>query len=150
MPQKFRKERAKALLRYIQDRLQQFFPKTYTYLQGTTRLMKLVYLVDWLYARYSEEPSFTHARWKYHYYGPYAKEIQELMEVEEKELEDGRVFKKVKTVEGNVEFLDDLVKKIADYVVKEFGDYPLDELLELVYSTPPMRKAEQGDEIHLR
>ena len=105
---------------------------------GNTNLVKLIYLVDVLhYRRYGER--VTDLPWRYYHYGPYANEVQELVER--------------KTLPANYwtsgafpQAFDSSVRRTVDDVINRWGLLGLNELLDYVYfETEPMENVKRGD-----
>jgi len=117
---------------------------------GKVRLMKLLYLLDIEYYRYYGK-TYTGLEWTLYKYGPFAFEVEDLLdkiEVKEEEilLEKGRVFKQLKyEFDLREEDIKPSVKSrgILKNLFKEWGSTDLNRLLDYVYfDTEPMEGAE--------
>ena len=117
---------------------------------GRTKLMKLVFLVDYLHwKRFGKR--LLDVRWVKYLYGPFSKAVLDILD----ELERDGVVGVVELDKGitlytalynNIKLGGD-AKKIADEVVKNLGELSLDELLQHVYSLDEVRGRDLGEEI---
>jgi len=133
-------EKIKSLVGYILAHL----PEKY---RGITRIIKLLYLIDWLYyTQYGH--TYTGTKWVFYHYGPFSEEIYHILDKKDERTSDGRKWKIVNIPSNSKkqnDHFDEQIKDIVNYVIKKFSRKSLDELLEFVYSTPPMRQASKGD-----
>lgn len=122
---------------------------------GRTRIIKLLYLIDLVALRRLNE-KITGLKYYYHFYGPYA---QEIIEVLDKLSHCGKVeTTTIPAHNGMVAYdyrVQDLPKvslepekrRLVDEIISKFGRMRLDKLLEVVYSTRPMQEKAPGDEL---
>ena len=106
---------------------------------GNTQLVKLIYLVDVLHWRRHGE-RVTDLQWLFYHYGPYAYEVQEL--VNRKNLSADY------WTGGSFPFqaFGSSVKRTVDDVIERWGLLGLNQLLDYVYfETEPMENAKRGD-----
>lgn len=116
---------------------------------GRTYVMKLLYLAD-LIAKHRLGETITGACYRCCFFGPYSGEIEEAIVslVEKGLLHDTPVLTNAGlahnyTADTTVElFLEARKRAILDEVVLRFGCLNLREILEAVFSSPPMRKAQ--------
>jgi hypothetical protein len=129
------------LLRASHDRL----------LFGTTKLIKLIYLVDCEYFRWNRR-TLTEADWIFYHYGPYSAALIDAINAapaisvqSEIELEDGRSFREYKLKSLGTDPILRLhfsVRGAVDSVYKRWAASDLSLLLDYVYyETPPMISA---------
>lgn len=119
---------------------------------GATKLVKLLYLIDVEYYRYHGQKA-TDLKWRFYHYGPYALELNTLLqepdlEIEGIELEDEKVFKKIsmKYEDDRPVNLDPTISVIVKAVVQEWGTKDLKQILNYVYFvTEPMISPKKGD-----
>lgn len=123
-----------------------------------TRLVKLLYLVDLLHVRDRGEQA-TGLRWIFYHYGPYAAEIEKVIE---------RQLGNTIDVEGTRDFfgdrmylyrlrefppdtlLEDGVRRYCDQLCDHWATAELNDLLSYVYfETPPMENAIRGQPLDL-
>jgi hypothetical protein len=120
---------------------------------GTTKLVKLLYLVDCEYYRWKRE-TLTGAPWIFYHFGPYCEEMIEVANATpgvvvagEIELEDGKSFREYRVEE----FRGDPIEKVhfsirgpVESVYKRWAAVDLALLLDHVYfETAPMLTAER-------
>lgn len=122
---------------------------------GVTKLLKLAYLSD-LFAREWLGRPITSFRYVYHHHGPFDSGLYSAID----ELETSRLVRTERSAflsfrsrrerrgvvdEGAIADLGftPAEERILDYVAREFGPMPLDELLARVYETAPMKAAER-------
>jgi len=118
---------------------------------NATRLVKLVYLADieWRKTHNGEPISSLH--WRFHLYGPYADEFNDLLggeDVEAIELVDGKIAKRLTFADGDLDksSTPENVSALLRRTMKEWGDANLNVLLNHVYfETEPMENAKRGD-----
>ena len=126
-----------------------------------TQLVKLLYLIDVESVKYVGQP-LTDIRWKFHHYGPYDEKLDGrlknlkshgIISVETKSKKnnpDETYF--LYTYTGNKNNQEDFVasqKQIVDTILKQFGSFTLNSLLNYVYETKPMKIAKKGEYINL-
>ena len=117
---------------------------------GRTKLMKLVFLVDYLYwKRFGKR--LLDVKWVKYLYGPFSKAVLEALDELEREgiigvaeLDKGITL--YTALYNNIK-LSEEAKKIVDEVVENFGKLSLDELLKYVYSLDEVRGRDLGEEI---
>jgi len=126
-------EKIKWLIFKVKEKL----PKEYW---TVTRILKLIYLIDWIYSLHFDR-TFTGQTWKYHYYGPFSRKIYEKIKAElNKPLSEmSKNFSNI----SNSEVVDTIINKVVD----RYGKYNFDDLIEIVYATPPMRRAQKGESL---
>jgi len=117
---------------------------------GRAKLMKLVFLVDYLYwKRFGKR--LLNVKWVKYLYGAFSKDVLDAID----ELEREGIVGVVEVDKGitlymarysNIELGED-VKKIVEEVVEKFGKLSLEELLEYVYNLEEVRTREPGEEI---
>ncbi len=120
-----------------------------------TRLVKLLYLTEVEYYRV-HGCRLTDLRWLFYYYGPYTVELESILaerEFEKTEIKTQsdkdlilfRIAEGMATYEPNVDVkLSLIIKKI----VGEWGNKPLEELLDYVYfETEPMESVKQRGDV---
>jgi uncharacterized protein YwgA len=121
-----------------------------------TRIVKLLYLIDYFSSK-KLGSKITKVNYNYYYYGPYspviADKIQELKskgvlvesEVENSFGEKSFLYDVVKPKKDLKDLLKDSKKTgIIDEVIEKYGQMNFKQLLEFVYSTPPVEKNKQG------
>ncbi len=126
---------------------------------GRTRVIKLLYLSD-LIARARIGKKITNIKYQYYFYGPYSKRIvEELEDFSSKKIVEDYKYRTnsgiahdyritdegAKKVEAIFDDIPEEQKKIIDEVVKKYGNIRLDKLLDVVYSTKPMKEHSPGD-----
>jgi hypothetical protein len=117
------------------------------------RLVKMAYMADLLARQYLERP-ISDFRWIAYYYGPYAFEIPEaIKELETQELAWAREVEPTPGGDVSWKLLYDSGQRVPfeftlgenevlGYVVANYLDMPMDELLwDVVYPTPPFKAA---------
>jgi uncharacterized protein YwgA len=117
---------------------------------GRTKLMKLVFLVDYLHwKRFGKR--LLDVNWVKYLYGPFSKAVLDILD----ELERDCIIGVVELDKGitlytalynNVKLSED-VKKIAGEVIETFCKLGLEELLQHVYSLEEVRGRDLGEEI---
>lgn len=123
----------------------------------TTELIKYVYLADLAHAERQGE-TFTGVPWRFHHFGPWAAEVADRLvpatravngETQEFETDTGRGCR-FKIVDGGLK--EHLERKLPPHVatairkhVRSFGSQARNDLLHLVYGTPPMTSAAPGE-----
>jgi len=116
---------------------------------GITRLIKMVYLVDLAYAENYGE-TYTGYDWIFHHYGPYAREVEEAVKdfiTEEKA--DNLTIRRINYTGLQVQVPPE-VKELADDVFGSWARASLDDLLDYVYSSLPMRAVScRGEKLNL-
>jgi len=135
--------------------------KKVTHLTGRaptkTQLMKLLYLIDYThYERY--EQTLSGAQYMRYLYGPYSMDIERaLMEMEQTgdvhvemgiSYYEGNVYYRYYPTSGTLRLADALIKRLHEErlelvndVLERYAALSLDKLLDIVYETPPMRRA---------
>jgi hypothetical protein len=121
-----------------------------------TQLVKLLYLTEVEFYRERGE-RLTDLDWLFYHYGPYALEIDTLLnekefEMEKKETKSEREIQLYKIAEPTpkyASFVDAKVSLTVKRIVGEWGNKPLPELLDYVYfETEPMQTVERrGDHL---
>ena len=124
---------------------------------GRTRLVKLLYLVEYEYYKQKRE-RLTALKWFFHHYGPFAHELTELVngklalvEEEERELDSGGIAKLMGFRDPeefkDKDFIGDIrTEFIIKGVVDAWCDADINKLLNYVYHyTEPMEEAKKGD-----
>ena len=117
---------------------------------GRARLMKLAFLVDYLYwKRYGRR--LLDVKWVKHLFGPFSKDVLDALD----ELEHEGIVGVVEIDKGialyiarysNIK-LSEKAKKIVDEVVERFGKLGIEELLNYVYNLDEVRGMDMGEEI---
>ena len=117
----------------------------------TTKLMKLVYLVDLAWVQLIGRP-LTSLPYIWHLRGPYCDALATaLLDLVDKHAvtvkygttRDGHHYA-LYTMAEPPQGGDADVEKVVTYIVRRFSGMELTSLLEYVYATPPMTKAQQG------
>lgn len=120
-----------------------------------TKLVKLLYLLD--YRTFKEEQkTFTGLKYKKYYYGPYSEDIEKAITM----LKNRKVLKVEDTIssiygyryyifklEKNVSMLPEADKEKIESALKDYIHKKLDEILDIVYDTEPMKGVSFGQEI---
>src|ERR1700722_15738778 len=121
---------------------------------GTTRLVKLLYLIDCEYFKWKRE-TLTGAAWVFYHYGPYSAELIDVVNrapgvtvAELDDLEDGRSFRRYSISSFRGDPLDRAapeVRGIVQTVYKKWAAIDLNLLLDHVYfETAPMLIAQRS------
>lgn len=123
---------------------------------GKTRLVKLLYLVEVEYYRAVSE-RLTNLEWLFHYYGPYAFELEDVLaqpeftreQIKTKGDKDLTLFR---VAEERIPYgwkLDAKISLLVKRIVGEWKGKPLEELLDYVYfETEPMQVVQKrGDRL---
>jgi uncharacterized phage-associated protein len=115
-----------------------------------TRLMKLLFLVDYIHWKRCGR-KLTNLEWRTYLFGPFSREVLDILD----ELEDGgKVI--VEEIEKGVYLykayeeptnLSEAVKSLVNEVVEKFGKLSLDELLNYVYSLNEVKRTGIGEVI---
>lgn len=117
---------------------------------GRTRLMKILFLVDFESSRKLGAPA-TGLEWRRYFYGPFSEEVlrvlDELVDEEKLAVDEGPEKRYVALVEPPV--LPDALREIVDYVVDEYGFLRLEDLLKVVYEKGGVEGKELGEKIEL-
>jgi hypothetical protein len=115
-----------------------------------TRLIKLLYLIEIEHYKHLQK-RLTNLRWQFYHYGPYAPEIEHVLgspDIEEItfSLRDGRQGSHYDLAEDEGQNnLPPELKRLIDYIVKDWGEIDLNKLLDHVYfETEPMINAKRG------
>ena len=117
----------------------------------TTKLMKLVYLVDLAWVQLTGKP-LTSLPYIWHLRGPYCDALATaLLDLVDKHAvtvkygttRDGHHYALYTMAEPPQEGDAD-VENVVTYIVRRFSRMDLASLLDYVYATPPMTKAQQG------
>ncbi len=126
-----------------------------------TKLVKLLFIIDYI-AKNGKKMGIgkTITGTKYHYYhhGPFSRKIQNAIQdmqgreiVETDISKPGEFASYYKYTPGKMPRFDPNFdpdeKNIIDFVIKEYGDYSLNSLLEIVYNVPEMKVAKPLDTI---
>jgi uncharacterized phage-associated protein len=117
---------------------------------GRTKLMKLVFLVDYLYwKRFGKR--LLDVKWVKYLYGPFSKAVLDTLDELEREgiigiVELDKGITLYTALYNNIK-LSEEAKKIVDEVVENFGKLSLDELLKYVYSLDEVRGRDPGEEM---
>jgi len=125
-----------------------------------TKLVKLLYLADLQHSK-KYGRTLTGVTYYSYFYGPYSDQIAKSI----KKLKDSDIIQEDSGVgvEGQEYYvygikidtesfealLDGDEKKTLNRVITEYGDLPLDAILDIVYSTKPFVKTKKGNRIHL-
>ena len=116
-----------------------------------TRLIKLLYLVEIEYYKYNQK-RLTDLKWQFYHYGPYTSEIESILgspDIGEIPFvsRDGRLGNQYNLTEDEFKsHVNPEIKRLIDYVVKDWGETDLNKLLDYVYfETEPMKDAKRGD-----
>jgi len=124
------------------------------YAVGKTQLVKYLYLVELEYFRQTKS-RLTDLQWKFYHYGPYAVELESVLESQEfakqhVPLENGKTYKRFTVAEPLPTYkdvVDTKVSIIIKRVVGQWGNKSLQELLDYVYfETEPMQAVEHRGE----
>lgn len=122
-----------------------------------TKIVKLLFLLD--YVNYvNNGKKITNISYDYYYYGPYSRKIidviddmknENLLSESEHFNSNGNVYYIYSTnseTQNPEQLLDSDETNTFEEVVKKYGHLSLKQLLEYVYSTPPIRDNRQGTE----
>ena len=142
------------ILLYILYKLRKIRPTI-----GRTRVVKLLYLSD-LISSARTGKKITNIKYQYYFYGPYSNDIIEELDM----LVDKKIIKDYtfhtnsgiahdyrlndemeEKVKDDVQKVDERQREIIDEVIKKYDGMRLDKLLDLVYSTKPMKEHAPGD-----
>lgn len=119
-----------------------------------TQIVKFLYLAEVEYYRETGN-RLTDLDWLFYHYGPYAFEIDAILEgreflMEKKETKSERVVQQYKIAEPTAKYssyVDAKVSLIIKRIVGTWGNKPLEELLDFMYfDTEPMEAVEQRGE----
>lgn len=122
-----------------------------------TKLVKFLYLADWISCQKRHKP-VTGVQYRSYYYGPYAPEILEAAEEQPHYILSERQFRSDGApyyvyaptgVKPKVSTLTADDRAVIDGVLREYGAMSLKTLLRTVYQTPPFQKAEMLQPIDL-
>lgn len=109
------------------------------------RLVKLIYLIDWKFT-IENGSQFTDIRWVYNHYGPYVKDVINLMKekkavfnVESYQNSYEGITDKFTLVDKTEILLDENLKKIADKFITLTYKLTWTEFINLVYSSYPIK-----------
>lgn len=119
---------------------------------GRVRLVKLLYLLEIEYYKIYQK-RLTYLKWEFYHYGPYPREIEEVLclqdfEEEKISLSEDRVFRKLKHAvsEPKVVYSKTGIERLVKRIINEWGGFDLRYLLDYVYfETEPMIGAKPGD-----
>ncbi|MCI4438150.1 MAG: SocA family protein [Ignisphaera sp.] len=117
---------------------------------GRAKLMKLAFLVDYLYwKRFGKR--LLNVKWVKLLFGAFSKEVLDAVEELEREgivgvVEVDKGITLYTALYNNVRLGED-AKKIVEEVVKKFGKLSLEELLNYVYNLEEVRARDVGEEI---
>lgn len=121
-----------------------------------TKIVKLLYLVDVEHFR-SYGDTVTGFTWKYHYYGPYTSEVEDVfrrlsVDLPQDEVRTAKGYKAFvfrSSEEAEYEFNEQVsqrVRNIVERILRRWAPEELHPLLSYVYfDTEPMRNAKPGD-----
>lgn len=115
-----------------------------------TRLIKLLYLIEVEHYKHFQN-RLTNLKWQFYHYGPYSSEIEQVLgspDIEEIPffLRDGRQGSQYDLAEERNSDVPSEVRRLIDYVVKDWGTTDLNKLLDYVYfETEPMIDARRGE-----
>lgn len=118
---------------------------------GKTRLIKFLYLAEVEYCREMRN-RLTDLKWVFHYYGPYAFELESILSEREFERVDLKtqndqdviLFKVAESLSPYAHKVDAKLSLIIKKIVGQWIDRPLAELLDYVYfETEPMLAVER-------
>jgi len=124
------------------------------YSVGKTQLVKYLYLVELDYFK-DNKNRLTDLEWKFYHYGPYAFELESILELPEfakKEfpLENGKTYQRFAVAESlqTYDLVDTKVSLIIKRVIGQWGDKSLRELLDYVYfETEPMEAVKKRGDV---
>jgi hypothetical protein len=121
---------------------------------GITKVVKILYLFEVSYYQKNRERA-TDLKWRFLHFGPYPDSFPTIMknkgyEIEEEELEDGGIFKRLKESPlydlEKIPTSDISCEIVLERLVKEWGAKDLYDLLDFVYyETEPMFSVKRGD-----
>ena len=121
---------------------------------GRTEIIKLLYLLD-LESLKKNGKTLTGTTYRYHYFGPFSKDILDAIErlVEEDILEDipeidheeGYVKHNYRVLKRKRISLNEEERRTVTGILKKYGNLPLRELLSVVYNTEPMLEKKKGE-----
>ncbi len=123
-------------------------------LLGKTQIVKFLYLTEVEYYRETGN-RLTDLNWLFYHYGPYALELDSILnekefEMEKKETKSDREFHIYKIAESPAKYsskVDPKVGLIIKRIVSTWGNKPLEELLDYVYfETEPMEAVKRRGE----
>lgn len=116
-----------------------------------TRLIKLLYLIEIEYYKHYQK-RLTDLKWQFYHYGPYASEIESILDSPDIEeipfvLKGGKSGSQYDFTENEIKaYVSSEIKRLIDYIVKDWGETDLNKLLDYVYfETEPMKDAKRGD-----
>lgn len=116
-----------------------------------TRLIKLLYLLEIEYYKHNQK-RLTDLKWQFYHYGPYTSEIESILgspDIGEIPFvsRDGRIGNQYDLTEDEAKsHVNPEIKRLINYVVKDWGETDLNKLLDYVYfETEPMKDAKRGD-----
>jgi|Deesub1362A_J573_1020465.scaffolds.fasta_scaffold11346_1 hypothetical protein len=124
-----------------------------------TKLVKLLFIIDYIAKkgrRMRIGRTITGIKYHYYHYGPFSRKIPSaIQDMQGKEIIERDIGNPLDFASyyvytpGNMprfepEF-EDREKEIIDFVIKEYGPYPLDSILKVVYNLPEMREAKPLD-----
>jgi len=117
---------------------------------GRARLMKLAFLVDYLYWKCFGR-RLLDVKWVKHLFGPFSKDVLDALDELEREgivgvVEIDKGITLYTALHNNVK-LSEEAKKIVDEVVERFGKLGIEELLNYVYNLDEVRGMDMGEEI---
>ena len=120
-----------------------------------TQLVKLIYLCDVEAYKFTGS-QVTNIKWEYYHYGPYNKELDHKLQLLEKnkiiekipksritEKQEPYFIYKHKGIDINYDF-SVMQKNIINTILKQYGSFTLNSLLELIYDVEPMKNTKQG------
>jgi uncharacterized phage-associated protein len=121
---------------------------------GKTQLVKYLYLVELDYFM-DNKKRLTDLEWKFYHYGPYAFELESILELPEfakKEfpLEGGKTYQRFALAESlqTYDLVDTKVSLIIKRVIGQWGNKSLRELLDYVYfDTEPMEAVKKRGDV---
>ncbi len=125
------------------------------YSVGKTQLVKYLYLVELEYFK-DNKKRLTDLEWKFYHYGPYAFELESVLESKEFSIEvvplpNERTYKRFAVAEAiptYKDIVDTKVSLIIKRIVGQWGNKQLQELLDYVYfETEPMLTVERRGQV---
>ncbi len=123
-----------------------------------TNLMKLVYLIDWEYAKRNGR-TYTGLEYTFYHYGPFAAEVTQIASSAELGFHvvpylsyGGNMGYSHSLLDPNLDDVVGLPSEVwytVDKVFSQVDHRNLEELLEYVYSTEPMQSANRGEVLNM-
>lgn len=120
-----------------------------------TRLVKMVYLVDWKYTLLTGH-QFTNIKWYFNHYGPYVEDVMAMIKNEPSTFKVdsyvnpyGSISDKISVVSQYDIDLDDIAKVSADFIIGNTSKMNWDQFISLVYSTFPIKNSSKYTYLNL-